>query len=135
MATDSKSSKAPSFYSAAADMAMQGGKQGAGTGAAPGAGASGDTAAEETKIISTLLEVYQKWETLTKDPKRKEKIQQLASITKEIQTGQAGGDGKPPAAADMSGGPTPDAMAGAGAGGMAGGGAPSGAGAGQTVPA
>jgi hypothetical protein len=131
MATDSKSSKAPSFYSAAADMAMQGGKQGAGAGAASGAGASADTAAEETKIISTLLEVYQKWETLTKDPKRKEKIQQLATITKEIQSGQAGGDGKPPAAADAMGGPTPDA--GAGAGPMAGGSAS--AGAGQTVPA
>jgi hypothetical protein len=127
MADNSKSaSKAPSFYSAAADMAM-GGKTGAG--AAGGAGAGGDTAAEETKIISTLLEVYQKWETLTKDPKRKEKIQQLASITKEIQTGQMGGDGKPAPAAEMGGGPTPDAMAGAS------GGAPSGAGAGQTVPA
>jgi hypothetical protein len=121
---------APSFYSAAADMAM-GGKTGAG--AAGGAGAGGDTAAEETKIISTLLEVYQKWETLTKDPKRKEKIQQLASITKEIQTGQMGGDGKPAPAAEMGGGPTPDAMAGASGG--AGGGAPGGAGAGQTVPA
>jgi len=128
MATDSKSSKAPSFYSAAADMAMQGGKSG---GAGAGASPSGtDTAAEETKIIATLLEVYQKWESLTKDPKRKEKIQQLATITKEIQTGQAGGDGKPAPAADAMGGPTPEA----GAAPMAGG-APSGAGAGQAVPA
>jgi hypothetical protein len=131
MADNSKSaSKAPSFYSAAADMAM-GGKTGAGAGASP---SGTDTAAEETKIISTLLEVYQKWETLTKDPKRKEKIQQLASITKEIQTGQMGGDGKPAPAAEMGGGPTPDAMAGAG-GGAGGAGAPGGAGAGQTVPA
>jgi len=133
MADSTKSGKAPSFYSAAADMAMQGGKPG-GAGAAPGgAGASGDTAAEETKIISTLLEVYDKWEKLAKDPKRKEKIQQLATITKEIQSGQMGGDGKPPAAADAMGGPTPDA--GAGAGGMAAGAGGAAAGAGQTVPA
>lgn len=126
--TPKSGGKAPSFYSAAADMAMQGGKHSAGAGA-PGA----DSSAEETKIIATLLEVYDKWEKLAKDPKRKEKIQQLATITKEIQTGQAGGDGKPPAAADASGGPTPEASAMAGGGGGAG--APGGAGAGQSVPA
>ena len=116
---DSKSAKAPSFYSAAADMAMTGGKPGAGGGSPAGAGASGgDTAAEETKIITTLLEVYDKWEKLTKDPKRKQQIQQLATITKEIQSGQSGTG--TPASADAGGGPTPEAGAGGGAGGAGG---------------
>jgi hypothetical protein len=123
MPADSKSSKAPSFYSAAADMAISGGKPGAGAGSGP------DASGEETKIIATLLEVYDKWEKLTKDPKRKEKIQQLATITKEIQSGQAGGDGKPAPSADAGGGQTPEAGAGAGAG------AGTGAGGAQPVPA
>jgi len=135
MAADSKSSKAPSFYSVAADMAMQGGGKGASAGAPGGAGAGGDTTGEETKIIATLLEVYDKWEKLTKDPKRKEKIQQLATITKEIQSGQAGGDGKPAPSADAGGGPTPEAGPGAGAPPGGGAGAGGGAASGQAVPA
>lgn len=111
MADSNKKSGAPSFYSAAADMAMSnGGKTGA------GANASGDGAssAEEAKIVATLLEVIDKWSQMTKDPKRKEKIQQIASIAKEIQSGMSGGEKAPPA---ETAAPAPDAMgAGAGAG-------------------
>jgi len=120
MAGDSKSgggSKAPSFYSAAAEM------PGGGKAAPKPPGA--ETGAEETKIVATLLEVLDKWDKLTKDPKRKEKIQQIATIAKEIQSGMSGSD-KPMGSESTT--PSPDAM---GAGGTppppaggAGGGAP-----------
>jgi hypothetical protein len=133
MANEPKSGgKAPSFYSVAAEM--QSGA-GAGAGAGPKSGGADDSA-EETKIVATLLEVLKKWETLAKDPKRKEKIQQIATIAKEIQTGMSGGDGKPaPApAAEAGGGPTPDAaMPGGGGGGLPGG--AGGASPGSAVPA
>lgn len=51
---------------------------------------------------------------MTKDPKRKEKIQQIASIAKEIQTGMGGDAGK--AMPSESAAPAPDAMAGGGGG-------------------
>jgi hypothetical protein len=115
---DSKSkSGAPSFYSAAADMQMNG----QGGAKPPAAGGDAGNSAEEAKIVATLLEVIEKWSTMTKDPKRKEKIQQIASIAKEIQTGMGGDAGK--AMPSESAAPAPDAM---GAGG--GSGAPPGAG-------
>jgi hypothetical protein len=132
MADSSKPSKAPSFYTAQADMQMSG-KGGAGSPPPGGAGGAGGQSAEETKIVATLLEVYKKWDAMTTDPKRKEKIQQLAKLTEEIQSGMAGGDGKPMPAGDSAGGPTPDAGAGAMSGTAGGGGA--GGGAGQPVPA
>lgn len=128
MAADNKSGKAPSFYSTAAEMPPGGGGgkgASAGAGAGAGGGASADAAggAEESKIVATLLEVIDKWAQTTKDPKRKEKIQQIASIAKEIQTGMSGGDGKP--MPSESAAPAPDTMgAGAGASGGAGAGAP-----------
>jgi hypothetical protein len=120
---DSKSkSGAPSFYSAAADMQMNGG----GKGAPPAGGGDAGNSAEEAKIVATLLEVIEKWSTMTKDPKRKEKIQQIASIAKEIQTGMGGDAGK--AMPSESAAPVPDAMAGGG------GGAPPPPGAGAPAP-
>jgi hypothetical protein len=120
MAGDPKSgSKAPSFYSAAAEMPPGGGKAAP---KPPGA----ETGAEETKIVATLLEVLDKWDKLTKDPKRKEKIQQIATIAKEIQSGMGGSD-KPMGSESTT--PAPDAMGAGGAGGAAGGGAGAGAGA------
>jgi hypothetical protein len=122
MAGDPKSggSKAPSFYSAAAEM------QGGAKSPPPPAGA--DTGAEETKIVATLLEVLDKWDKLTKDPKRKEKIQQIATIAKEIQGGMSGSD-KPMSSESTT--PAPDAM---GAGGAGGAGAGAGAGASGGAP-
>lgn len=120
--------KAPSFYSAAADMQM---------GAKPAAGTpvSADNSAERTKIVSTLLEVLDKWDKMEADPKIKSKIQQIATLTKEIQSGMAGAgagpDGKPMASESTT--PAPDAMAGGGAG--AGGGGPVGVGAGAGAAA
>jgi hypothetical protein len=128
MANEPKSGgKAPSFYSVAAEM-----QSGAGAGAGPKSGGADDSA-EETKIVATLLEVLKKWETLAKDPKRKEKIQQIATIAKEIQTGMSGGDGKPAPAAEAGGGPTPDAAMLGGGGGLPGG--AGGASPGSAVPA
>lgn len=121
---DASKSKAPSFYSAAADMAQSGNKP-----MPPGGGAgAGDSAGEETKIMTTLLEVFDKWDKLTKDPKKKEKIQQLVTLVKEMQSGMNSGGGGMPSA-DAAGGPTPDAGA------MGGSGAPPPPGVGQQVPA
>lgn len=127
MAESKSKSGAPSFYSAAADM-----QSGAGAGApkppgAPGAGADANPA-EEAKIVATLLEVIEKWSQMTKDTKRKDKIQQIATIAKEIQSGMsgAGSDGKGMPSDGAA--PAPDAM-GAGAGGSG-----TGAGAGTPTP-
>jgi hypothetical protein len=114
----------PSIYSNMSEMAMKGG--GAGkppdAGAKGGeAGASGAGSEEKKQILTTLLEVYKKWDKLESDPAGKDIISQMVALAekykKDVLKEGAGPAGGPPAGGGEAPPPPPDAGAGGGAGG------------------
>ena len=119
MPDDPKSGKkAPSFYSAAAGMALDG-AGGKSNSPATQQGASG----EKVKNVKVLLEVFDKMDKIEDNPELKDMIRQMSDTAKQYMDkleGKTGDKGKPPDA-PVSDGAAPGAMPG-GPGGPAGGG-------------
>lgn len=107
----------PGIYSAAAQMALQGGGKAGSPSPTPGAGAN---QGEKLKNVQTLLEVFKKMDQIEDDPESKTMIQQMSDMAQKYSDKLQGkaGDGKPAAsAASADAGGTPPAAPGAGAGG------------------
>ncbi len=108
----------PSIYSNMANMAMgQGGgpKSPATDGKGGDAGAGAGGMEEKKQILTTLLEVFKKWDKLESDPAGKDIISQMSSLAERYKTevlkegapassGVPGAGDTPPPPPDMSGG-------------------------------
>jgi hypothetical protein len=107
----------PSIYSNMSEMAMKGGGAAKLPDAKGGeAGASGAGSEEKKQILTTLLEVYKKWDKLESDPAGKDIISQMVALAEKYKkevlkegagpAGGSGGETPPPPP------PPPDAGAG-----------------------